>query len=140
MLAGCLALLAAPAVAFPQQVTTLFPAAAQLYSKAGVTVNKRGLEFRSINYKRLLDEGVLVLVVEGTIANVSDDIKTIPPLRIALLDEKRQDLYSWTLEVEPGVLKPAGTVKFRSRLGSPPSDTANLQIRFAQPGETTSDS
>ena len=135
MLAGCMALIAAPAVAFPRQVTSLFPGAAQLYAKAGVEVNKRGLEFRKISYKRVLDEGALVLAIEGTVVNVSGGPQPVPPLRIALLDDKKQDLYSWTVKPKTDALAPGGLAKFETRLASPPADSANLQIRFAQPGE-----
>lgn len=135
ILAGCLSVLAAPAVAFPKQVTSLFPGAAQIYAKAGVQVNTRGLEFREINYKRELDEGVLVLAIDGKIANVSSDIVKVPALRIALLDDNKQELYSWTLHSEPEIIEPGAKAKFTSRLASPPSDASNLQVRFALPGE-----
>ena len=138
ILAGCLSVLAAPAVAFPKQVTSLFPGAAQIYAKAGVAVNTRGMEFREISYKRELDEGVLVLAIEGKVANVSDDLMKVPALRIALLDESKQELYSWTLRAEPEIVEPGAKAKFTSRLASPPSDASNLQVRFALPGEETS--
>ncbi len=130
-----MAVLAAPAVAFPKQVTSLFPGAAQIYAKAGVKVNTRGLEFREISYKRELDEGVLVLAIEGKVTNVSDDRVKVPPLRIALMDESKHDLYSWTLRAEPEIVEPGGKAKFVSRLASPPSDASNLQVRFALPSE-----
>ncbi len=137
VLAGCMAVLAAPAVAFPKQVTSLFPGAAQIYEKAGVKVNTRGLEFREISYKRELDEGVLVLAIEGKVANVSDEPVKVPPLRIALMDAKKHDLYSWTLHAEPEIVAPGAKAKFTSRLASPPSDASNMQVRFALPGEET---
>ncbi|MEM7425208.1 MAG: zinc-ribbon domain-containing protein [Pseudomonadota bacterium] len=137
VLAGCLTLLAAPAVAFPKQVTSLFPGAAQIYAKAGVQVNTRGLEFRKISYKRELDNGVLVLAIEGNVANVSDARTKVPPLRIAVMDDKKNDLYSWTLRAEPEIVEPGGKATFVSRLASPPSDASTLQVRFALPGEET---
>ena len=57
VLTASVALLTAPAVAFPRHVTVMFPAAAQLYAKAGVHVNTRGLEFKEISYRRVLEEG-----------------------------------------------------------------------------------
>ena len=138
ILAGCLSLLAAPAVAFPKQVTSIFPGAAQIYAKAGVEVNTRGLEFREISYKRELDEGVLVLAIEGKVANVSGDTIKVPALRIALMDKSKQELYSWTLHSEPEIIEPGAKAKFTSRLASPPSDASNLQVRFALPGEESS--
>ena len=135
VLAASVVVLATPAVAFPRHVTTLFPAAAQLYEKVGVSVNKRGLEFREISYRRELDEGVLVLVIEGKVVNVSGSKHELAPLRIALLDDLKQDLYTWTLKTEPDVLEPSGAATFKTRLAAPPSDATDLQIRFALPNE-----
>ncbi len=135
MLAGFVGLLIIPTAIFPQQITTLFSGAASLYAKAGVKVNTRGLEFRTINYKRILNEGVLTLVIEGAIANISDHSQTLPPLRIAIMDKGGQSLFSWTLDVEPGVLAPTSVAGFSSRLASPPGDGALLQVRFARPNE-----
>ncbi len=135
MLAGFVSLLIVTVAIFPQQITTLFSGAASLYAKAGIKVNTRGLEFRTINYKRILNEGVLTLVIEGAIANISERSQTLPPLRIAIIDKGGQSLYSWTLDMEPGVLAPASVAGFSSRLASPPGDGALLQVRFARPNE-----
>lgn len=135
-LAASVVVLTAPAVAFPRQVTVLFPAAAQLYAKAGVNVNTRGLEFREISYRRVLEEGALVLEIEGKVVNVSQVTHTLAPLHISLLDDHKQSLYSWTLKAEPGSVDPDGAATFKTRLAAPPSDATNLRVRFALPNET----
>ncbi|MCP5081596.1 MAG: hypothetical protein GY948_07860 [Alphaproteobacteria bacterium] len=135
-LAASVVVLTAPAVAFPRQVTVLFPAAAQLYAKAGVNVNTRGLEFREISYRRVLEEGALVLEIEGKVVNVSQVTHELAPLHVSLLDDHKQSLYSWTLNAEPETVDPDGAATFKTRLAAPPSDATNLRVRFALPNET----
>ncbi len=135
-LAASVVLLSAPAVAFPKQVTVLFPAAAQLYAKAGVQVNLSGLEFKEISYKRVLDQGALVLEIEGKVVNVSQTAQDLAPVHISLLDDQQQSLYSWTLKAEPATVAPEGAATFKTRLAAPPSDATNLRVRFALPSET----
>ncbi len=135
-LAASVVLLTAPAVAFPRHVTVMFPAAAQLYAKAGVHVNTRGLEFREISYKRVLDEGVVVLEIEGRVVNVSGIKHELAPLHVSLLNDDQQSLYSWTLQAEPGVVEPEGAATFKTRLATPPAEATNLRVRFALPSET----
>ncbi len=136
VLAASVVLLTAPAVAFPRQVTGLFPAAAQLYAKAGVHVNTRGLEFREISYRRVLEEGALVLEIEGKVVNISQVTHELAPLHVSLLDDHKQSLYSWTLKAEPETVEPDGAATFKTRLAAPPSDATNLRVRFALPNET----
>ncbi len=136
VLTASVALLTAPAVAFPRHVTVMFPAAAQLYAKAGVHVNTRGLEFREISYRRVLEEGAVVLEIEGKVVNVSGIKHELAPLHVSLLDDQKQSLYSWTLKAEPGVVEPEGAATFKTRLAAPPSDATNLRVRFALPNES----
>lgn len=135
LLTASVALLTAPAVAFPRQVTVMFPSAAQLYAKAGVHVNTRGLEFREISYRRVLEEGAVVLEIEGRVVNVSKIKHDLAPVHISLLDDDKQNLYSWTLKAEPGSVEPKGAATFKTRLAAPPSDASNLRVRFARPNE-----
>ncbi|MEM1199014.1 MAG: zinc-ribbon domain-containing protein [Pseudomonadota bacterium] len=135
VLAASVTLLTAPAVAFPHQVTVMFPAAAQLYAKAGVHVNTRGLEFREISYRRVLEEGSVVLEVEGKVVNVSGIKHELAPVHISLLDDQKHSLYSWTLKAEPGVVEAEEAATFKTRLAAPPDDATNLRVRFALPGE-----
>ena len=134
-LVASVVLLSAPAVAFPRHVTVMFPAAAQLYAKAGVHVNTRGLEFREISYRRVLDEGQVVLEIEGKVVNVSGLKHELAPLHISLLNDDQQSLYSWTLKAEPGVVEPEGAATFKTRLATTPSEATNLRVRFALPNE-----
>ena len=136
MLTASVALLTAPAVAFPRHVTVMFPAAAQLYAKAGVHVNVRGLEFKEISYRRVLEEGAVVLEIEGKVLNVSGVKHELAPVHVSLLDDHKQSLYSWTLKAEPGVVEPDGAATFKTRLAAPPSDATNLRVRFALPNES----
>lgn len=136
VLTASVALLTAPALAFPRHVTVMFPAAAQLYAKAGVHVNTRGLEFREISYRRVLEEGAVVLEIEGKVVNVSKIKHELAPVHISLLDDDKQSLYSWTLKAEPGSIEPEGAATFKTRLAAPPSDASNLRVRFALPNET----
>lgn len=67
------------AILFRTPIVARVPDLAGLYALAGFEVNLRGLEFKDLRTFRELDDGSIVLVIEGTIQNVSDEPAYVPP-------------------------------------------------------------
>jgi hypothetical protein len=80
---------------------------------------------------RAEQDGVGVLVVEGSIVNVSGRPVEVPRLRLSLRNEARHEIYSWTAQPGRSILAPGDAFTFRSRLASPPADARDLQVRFS---------
>ena len=111
-------------------VVRFVPQTASLFSAVGLPVNLRGLNLDNVKTSVEAHEGVSVLVVEGTIANLTRQPLEVPRLRFAVRNAAGYEVYAWTaLPAEP-VLAPGDRAPFRSRLASPPADAQDIIVRF----------
>ncbi|MEJ2431759.1 MAG: DUF3426 domain-containing protein [Pseudolabrys sp.] len=111
-------------------VVRYMPQTASLFAAIGLPVNLRHLRFDNVRIAREHQDGVNILVVEGTIVSTSDKPVTVPRLRFAARDAAGQEIYTWTALPSRSVLGPGEHVDFRSRLASPPADAKNVLVRF----------
>jgi predicted Zn finger-like uncharacterized protein len=123
------------AVALRDNVVTWLPQSASLYAAVGLPVNPRGMDFTGIAYQKQVEDGQVVLAVTGNIVNRSAHELTVPPVRVALFDGDKHELYHWNFVAGVTTLKPGETTRFRTRLSSPPPGTHDLEVRFAREGE-----
>jgi hypothetical protein len=93
-------------------------------------VNLRGLTFENVRTTGEVHEGVPVLIVEGTIANVVNKTVEVPRLRFAMRNAAGHEIYAWTTVTGRSILAPGETATFRSRLASPPSEGRDVIVRF----------
>jgi hypothetical protein len=111
-------------------VVRFVPQTASLFSAVGLPVNLRGLSLDDVKTSMEAHDGVNVLVVEGTIANLTRQPLEVPRLRFAVRNPAGYEVYAWTaLPAEP-VLAPGNRAPFRSRLASPPADAQDIIVRF----------
>jgi predicted Zn finger-like uncharacterized protein len=111
-------------------VVRFIPQTASLFSAIGLPVNLRGLSFDNVKTSVESQNGVMVLVVEGTIANVTRQPLEVPRLRFAVRNAAGYEVYAWTALPAQPVLAPGDVAPFRSRLASPPADAQNVIVRF----------
>lgn len=117
-------------LAFRSDIVRLLPQTASLYAAIGLPVNLRGLAFDNIRMSRTEQEGVGVLVVEGSIVNVTGRSVEVPRLRLAVRNTAKNEVYAWTSLPSRSILAPGEVLPFRSRLASPPADAGEVQVRF----------
>ncbi|HUG60395.1 MAG TPA: zinc-ribbon domain-containing protein [Methylomirabilota bacterium] len=111
-------------------VVRRFPDLAGLYALVGLEVNLRGLAFSDLKTYREVDGATPVLVVEGTIANVTDRVRPVPRLRFGLRSTSGREVYAWTMDPAVPTLDPGETSPFKSRLPVPPEAATDVQVRF----------
>ena len=106
------------------------PQTASLYAAIGLPVNLRGLDFADVTTKKETQDGVQMLVVEGTIVStvVACGRRAAPALRRAQRSRPR----NLQLDRTAGPQGAAGgdTMPFRSRLASPPPEGRDVLVRF----------
>jgi hypothetical protein len=112
------------------KIVQIAPQTASLFSAIGLPVNLRGLVFENVRTTGEVHEGVPVLIVEGTIANVADKTVEVPRLRFAMRNRGGQEIYAWTSVTGRSILSPGETATFRTRLASPPSEGREVVVRF----------
>ncbi len=132
-LCACLPLLLAAWM--PEAMVTAAPYSYKAYQKLGFVVNVYGLDIRRTEQQNRQIDGQHVLMVKGEISNPTNDIRKIPWLRFALVDETGKELYTWTLDTASRPLRPGETTSFTTRVAAPPELARNLQIRFAHADE-----
>jgi predicted Zn finger-like uncharacterized protein len=132
--AGLAALLLAAGLAFPdlrhgiEHRLTL--AAGSLKSP----VLDERLEFRQVTSELLRDDSVPVLVVGGEIVNAGSKEVNLPHLEILVRNGDEQVLASWTSAPPQPSLGSGETVRFETRLSSPPPDGRQVRVHFTAAG------
>ena len=130
ILIGLLIVALIGAIQWRTPIVRALPQTAKLFSAIGLQVNLRGLVFENVKSTTEIHEGVTVLVVEGTIANVTRNSLEVPRLRFALRNGSNHEVYAWTaLPLKP-ILTSGEEIPFRSRLASPPADGQDVIVRF----------
>jgi predicted Zn finger-like uncharacterized protein len=107
-----------------------FPQTASLFSMIGMPVNLRGLNFMDVKSRGEFQDGVMVLVIEGTIVNLTPRTLEIPRLRFSLRNGIGHEVYAWTALPSKTLLGSGDGLPFRSRLASPPPDGRDVIVRF----------
>jgi hypothetical protein len=127
-----LALVAANAalIGWRADVVALLPQTGSLYALIGLPVNLRGLAINDVKTAREAHDGVPVLVVEGTVANISRAPVEVPRLRFAVRSESGAEVYAWTALPPRSILSPGEEMPFHSRLASPPGEGRDVVVRF----------
>jgi hypothetical protein len=125
-----LVVICAAIIGWRKDIVRHLPQMASFYGAVGLPVNVRGLVFTDVRVASDMHDGVPVLTVDGTIANVVSSAVEVPRLRFALRNAAGAEVYSWTAMPTQTVLGPGETLPLRSRLASPPGDIHDVQLRF----------
>ena len=133
--AACALLPLALAAGFPETVVAAAPITIKAYDRLGYQINIYGLDIKRVEQQNQVVDGAHILLVKGEVSNATNDVRKIPWLRFALLDDSGKELYRWTLDTASRPLRPGETTSFSTRVAEPPELAKNLQIRFAHRDE-----
>jgi predicted Zn finger-like uncharacterized protein len=112
------------------EVVRYLPQTASLFAAIGLPVNLRHLSFENVKISKEMQNGVSILLVQGTIVSTADRPVAVPRLRFAARDAAGQELYTWTALPSRSILGPGEKLEFHSRLASPPTNAKNVMVRF----------
>ena len=129
LIVTCLIILAA-ALQWRVAMVKHFPQTASLYAAIGLPVNLRGLIFENVRSTGEFHDGIMVLVIEGTIVNLTPRTLEVPRLRLALRNGAGHEVYAWTALPPKTQLGSGNALPFRARLASPPPDGRDVIVRF----------
>ena len=111
-------------------VVRYFPQTGSLFSMLGMPVNLRGLIFQEVKSRSEFHDGVMVLVVDGVIVNLTRNTLEVPRLRFGLRNGVGHEVYAWTALPSRPLLGSGDGLPFRTRLASPPPDGHDVIVRF----------
>lgn len=122
--------LAIALVAGRDKAASVFPDLASLYELAGIPVNLRGLDFHDVETSETIESGVPVLVVTGSIENVSNKTVEVPRVRLAVRATNGREIYVWTAMPSKPQLAAGDVLPFTAQLASPPAGGRDVSVRF----------
>jgi hypothetical protein len=139
VLAASVMIVIAAAYLGRDRVVTLLPAAQPYYAKLGIPVSlPERLLVRDVTTKQVRDGDAAVLEVTGLIANQSRHARPMPRLRIALLNEKREQIFEYTFAPEGVEVPGRGEVAFATKLTRPPAEAKHLDVTLIPQGSEPS--
>jgi len=84
-----------------------------------------------VRARRMEVDGQTVLYIEGSLWNTGKRLRKAPALRVTLLGDDDQPLYSWKSKASKAEIEPARDVAFQTRLLSPPDKFKSIAISLA---------
>lgn len=118
------------------EIVAFWPPAAQLYELAGLEVATVpfGLELRNVKHSQRTEEGVLVLIIEGEVKNISKFTHEVPKLRAALRDAEQDEIENWIFSAVQARLLPGESAPFVTRVKDPSPKATGVTITFVDDG------
>ncbi len=131
-IAATVIILLAGGLILRQTLIEAIPESAAVFRLLGLSVEVRrpGLEIRDVTSSREWSGPEEVLVVTGTVANVSGGPIAIPSLRIALNDAGERELQSVTVSGAGRVLLAGDSSSFQARILGPLETAVRIKITF----------
>jgi predicted Zn finger-like uncharacterized protein len=117
-------------IGWRSDVVRVMPGTASLFAAIGLPVNLRGLAFSDITTTKESHDGATILVVQGTITNISKQPRDVPRIRLSMKNAKGAEVYTWTSLPERTTLAPGDSQPFQTRLASPPPEGLVVEVRF----------
>jgi len=109
-----------------------WPASSLLYDTVGlhVPVPGEGLVLQNVYAQRRREGSIDVLVVAGEIRNPSQEIRSLPALQGAILNEAGNEVQHWLFTAEAQLITQGETVPFTSEFAAPGPGAARVNVTF----------
>ncbi|MCW2246409.1 putative Zn finger-like uncharacterized protein [Azospirillum fermentarium] len=130
----------AGAVLARDAVVTAWPKMAVLYDTVGLPLEPpgAGLELQNVRSQQHMENGALVLVVEGQVVNASTEQRKVPKLRAVSLNAEQHPVKAWSLDASAVTLLPGEIATFQSTQHNPGA-VAQVLVTFAGGGGPLAD-
>jgi predicted Zn finger-like uncharacterized protein len=116
------------------EVVGYWPGAAQYYAMVGAPMpppaQGGGLGFDKVTKRYDTENGLLTLVIEGEVVNLSRVARDVPKLRVVLQDSGKHELQSWSFAVTDQPLLAGGSLSFRTSIAQPNAEATGFVVTF----------
>jgi predicted Zn finger-like uncharacterized protein len=120
---------------FQDKLIEVVPEANEILSQAGLRREKpgAGLQLRSAGTpERFVHNEIEVLIVRGVIANVTDRVRTVPTMKLVLVDKDKQVVQEKVSQPPVTALEPQGTASFKIMLERPDPNAVEVNVVFVE--------
>jgi len=116
------------------QIVERFPGTAPLYKALGAPLEilGEGLEFRGVGSEMIKEGRTPVLVVRGVIANIAKDTRSVPLLRLVLLDTGGGTIQESFAKPRKETLDATQQMGFQIRMENPSAAAVRYEVTFAE--------
>jgi hypothetical protein len=128
---GLLAVAAILAFIFRQPIVEKFPQTASIYNAFKVEASATGLILETPKTEYIRVDGEPRLVVNGAVQNLTKKEKTIPLVKLSILNRNDEEITHWFVQPSPGSIGPREKVEFAAEYPNPPVDAASLTYKLA---------
>ena len=120
-----------------EQIVAQIPQAETLYGLLGIPIGDSGptLELRVAAPTSTLRQGARVIVVSGSVTNLTERKQPVPKLRARLTDKDGAVLLEWEFEAPKAELDAGAAVDFSTETIDPPREGQHLTINFVKDEE-----
>ena len=123
----------ASAVVWRDAIVAGWPPAGRLYEFVSLPVTPPesfAFDIRNVASDVGFEAGQRVLKVSGQVVNIGPEPKSVPRLRVSIIDEGDRALYNWTVAMPTTLLAPGEAVPFTTRLPNPPKNVKRISVTF----------
>lgn len=115
-------------------IMAAFPGAAGFYGAFGLAPTDgfaEGLEIRGVSSTRSWSDGEQILTVAGDLANVAEQPRNLPMVRVVLVDGSDAEVQE-VVVLPPGETLPVGeTIRFEARINNPADTAERIKVSLA---------
>ncbi len=115
-------------------VMAAFPGSAGFYGALGLApadAFAEGLEIRGVSSTRSWSDGEQILTVAGDLANVAEQPRSLPMVRVVLVDGSDAEVQE-VVVLPPGETLPVGeTIRFEARISNPSDTAERIKVSLA---------
>ena len=112
------------------EVVHYLPQTASLFAAVGLPVNLRHLKFENVKISKETQDGINLLIVQGSVVSEAGKPVEVPRLRFAARNKTGQEIYTWTMPPPRSILGPGERMDFRSQIPAPPADASDVHGAF----------
>ncbi len=121
------------AVIWRQEVVAHWPPAGKIYALAHLEVAPPEIfafDIRDVASKVGFEGGQRILKVSGQVVNVGPEAKSVPRLRVMIIDDDDRPLFNWTVAMPTRDIAPGEAAPFSTRLPDPPKNVKRISVTF----------
>lgn len=91
-----------------------------------------GLNIRNVRSELVYQDGIMKLMVDGKILNITKKTQEIPPLKVSAMGPDGQSMQDWQIDPPTAKVAPGEEVPFHSSINAPRGTVVDVNLNFIE--------
>ena len=115
-------------------IIDLWPQASDYFAMVGLGGDElgAGLDIRNVKSSREVENGIDVLVIRGTVANIAEEDRMVPMIRVSLYDGEGVEVQQVIAAPLKSRIPPGAKIGFKAKLSEISALAGRLEVTFAE--------